>query len=310
MASYYSDPDVGGTGATYTDDRDPQTGLADYGYVTRLVPMLASVVAIATWVKNKAVEVAGYAASALNAPGTLSTSTTSLTIGTGSKSLTIQTGKALAKGQTVVIANTASPGDQMLGYITDYNSSTGVLQVEVQSVQGSGTASAWTVSLAATSAGGVPTNRTIGTSGLASGGGDLSANRTIDVPIASASDLRGKTNNTKAPTAKSLSDAVAWVSLTDQASVALNLNSGVNFELLIGGNRALSTPTNATAGQSGFIEVTQNGTGGWDLTPSAAYTVAGGSLNLNKSPGGVTLLGYVVKVGGVSPVIRLWSVRF
>lgn len=310
MAEYFSDPAVGGTGATYTDDRDPQTGLADYGYVTRLIPMFASIIAIANWVKARATEIAGYAASALNAPGTLSTSTTSLTIGTGSRTLTIQTGKALAKGQTVVIANTASPGNQMLGYITDYNSTTGVLQVEVQSVQGSGTASTWTVSLAATSAGGVPTNRTVSAGGIATGGGDLSANRTITVTAAAAADVRTKSDNSKALTAKAVADAAAWVALTDQANVAVDLNSGINFTLLIGGNRNLSAPTNATAGQSGFIEVTQDGTGGRTLTPNAAYSVAGGSLNLNAAPGGVTLLGYVVKVGGGSPVIRLWSVRF
>lgn len=91
------------------------------------------------------------AATAVNAPGTNATSSTSLTIGTGAKSLTIQTGKDMVVGMTVKIANTASPTNWMAGDITAYNSGTGALDVTINVVNGSGTVSTWTVSLSAPS---------------------------------------------------------------------------------------------------------------------------------------------------------------
>lgn len=94
-----------------------------------------------------AVSAAASATTAVNAPGTSATSTTSLTIGTGSQSLTVQTGKSFAVGQAVIIAYTTSPGNYMLGYITSYTSGTGALVVTVTTTSGSGTQSAWTVSL-------------------------------------------------------------------------------------------------------------------------------------------------------------------
>lgn len=82
------------------------------------------------------------------------TSTTSLTIGTGSKSLTLaQTGKLYSVGQTVVIARTAAPTNQMTGVITAFTSATGAMTVDVSGTAGSGTYTDWTISL--TSAGGV-----------------------------------------------------------------------------------------------------------------------------------------------------------
>lgn len=48
--------------------------------------------------------------------------------------------------------------------------------------------------------GAVPTARTISAAGLATGGGDLAANRTITVPKASAADVAAGTDDTKAVT--------------------------------------------------------------------------------------------------------------
>ena len=149
MAEVYFDPAVGGDGSTVSDDSDPTTGLDGGGHVTRFVPALAQVVAVADNTVAKATEAAASAASALNAPGTNATSTTSLTIGTGTKTLTIQTGKAYVAGQTLVIASTASPSNQMTGIVDSYTSGSGSLVVVVPSgaTSGSGTFSAWTVSM-------------------------------------------------------------------------------------------------------------------------------------------------------------------
>lgn len=147
MASVTFSAAVGGDGSTVTDDTNASTGLDNYGYVTRFVPALGQFVAVAANTVAQATAAAASAASALNAPGTNATSTTSLTIGTGNQVLTIQTGKAYVVGQTLVIASTASPANQMTGIVTAYNSGTGALTVNVSQIAGSGTFAAWTVSM-------------------------------------------------------------------------------------------------------------------------------------------------------------------
>lgn len=142
---------MGASGRTYRDD-DGEHGMDGGGHAQWLLPMLSDGVIVAGYAKAQADVAAASAASALNAPGTNATSTTSLTIGTGSKSLTIQTGKALVAGQTVVIASTAEPTSRMIGVVTAYDSGTGALQVSVQQAEGSGSASSWNVALNAQAA--------------------------------------------------------------------------------------------------------------------------------------------------------------
>jgi len=96
---------------------------------------------------SKAAAAAASAASAASAPGTSATSVTSLTIGTGSKTLTIDTGKSLVVGMSVKVAYTTTPTNWMFGDVTAYNSGSGSLTVNVTLTNGSGTQSAWTVSL-------------------------------------------------------------------------------------------------------------------------------------------------------------------
>jgi hypothetical protein len=107
------------------------------------VPCFTQQVAIANYVVNTALTVLGGAT-------TNSTSTTSLAIGTGSKSLTlVESGKAYIVGQYVVIASTASPSNNMVGQITSFSGTS--LVVNVITINGSGTISAWSISV--TSAG-------------------------------------------------------------------------------------------------------------------------------------------------------------
>lgn len=149
MASVTFPVGVGGDGSTVTDDANVTTGLANGGHRTRFVPALSQVVAVAQNTVTKATEAAASALSAVNAPGTSATSTSSLTIGTGSKTLTIQTGKAFSVGQFVVVANTSTPTNYMFGQITAHDSITGSLTVNATETGGTGTFSAWTVSLSA-----------------------------------------------------------------------------------------------------------------------------------------------------------------
>ena len=49
--------------------------------------------------------------------------------------------------------------------------------------------------------------------------------------------------------------------LTDGATITPDFSVANNFSVTLGGNRTLANPTNITAGQSGVIFVTQDGTG-------------------------------------------------
>lgn len=88
-------------------------------------------------------------AAAMNLNSTNSVSTTPLLVEVASKSLTVEAAKSYVPGQTVKIAYTADPTKWMLGDVMSYNVSTGAMVVNVQYRQGSGTYSAWTISLAA-----------------------------------------------------------------------------------------------------------------------------------------------------------------
>lgn len=145
------------------------------------------------------------AASAASAPGTNASSTTSLAVGTGSKSLTIETGKLYSLGQTVIIANTATPTNQMSGVITAFNSGTGALTVNVTAIGGSGTFTAWTISLS-------------GVQGAAgsSGGGATETTSAVDITLTSSSNQIQVVTMTASGKNIILPDATT---LTAQASV-------------------------------------------------------------------------------------------
>jgi hypothetical protein len=86
---------------------------------------------------------------------TTGTSTTSITVGTGTKALTTQAGKAWAVGSFVYLASAASTANLMVGQVTAYNATTGVLSVTVTSTRGSGTFAAWVIGLSAPDLAGV-----------------------------------------------------------------------------------------------------------------------------------------------------------
>lgn len=78
----------------------------------------------------------------------VATSTTSLLIGTGTKTLTVETGKGLVPGMNVFLAYTVSPTVyNMTGQILTYDPLTGVLQVSISAVTGTGTFASWSVGL-------------------------------------------------------------------------------------------------------------------------------------------------------------------
>lgn len=88
------------------------------------------------------------AITALSAPGTSATSTTTVEIGVGVKSFFVQTGKDFVPGMIMVAADDADPtNNRMIGGITSYNTGSGQLDIDIDNFDGSGTKSAWTISI-------------------------------------------------------------------------------------------------------------------------------------------------------------------
>ena len=98
--------------------------------------------------------------------------------------------------------------------------------------------------------------------------------------------------------------AQAFTTLTDAATIAVDLNTGVNFKVTLGGNRTLGAPTNAKEGQSGVIQVIQDGTGSRTLAYNAAWSFGNaGAPTLSTTAGKIDLISYVV-LSTSGPVIR------
>jgi len=86
----------------------------------------------------------------------------------------------------------------------------------------------------------------------------------------------------------------AVTALTDAATIAVDLSLSNNFSVQLGGNRTLGDPTNVTAGQSGVIVVTQDGTGSRTLAYAGTkYKFAGAVAPVLTTTGGaVDVLAY------------------
>lgn len=88
------------------------------------------------------------ALTAVNSAATNATSTTTMSLSNGVKTFTIQAGKEFSVGQSVVIASTQTPTNQMFGVIASHNKSTGAMTVSVIATEGiAGDYSDWTISV-------------------------------------------------------------------------------------------------------------------------------------------------------------------
>lgn len=86
------------------------------------------------------------------------------------------------------------------------------------------------------------------------------------------------------------------VALTDASSIATDLSLGNNFSVTLGGNRTLANPTNTTAGQSGVIVITQDGTGSRTLAYGSNWKFPTGTApTLTTTAAAVDVLCYYVE---------------
>ena len=99
------------------------------------------------------------------------------------------------------------------------------------------------------------------------------------------------------------------VTLTDATSIALDLSSGTNFLVTLGGNRTLQNPTNTALGQTGQIYVIQDGTGSRTLAFGDSFKFIGGTApTMSTSINSVDLLVYNVR--GVSAIDTVFVSSF
>lgn len=138
-----------------------------------------------TWFNNTFQTEFNAAIAAFNFNSTTDSSATSNTIGTGAKTFTVSAGKSFIPGMFLVIADTAAPStNNMFCQVTSYSGTS--LVVNVISVIGSGTKTAWTISQSA--AGGASGNAVAGLLGNSFGGAQNVARATV-ASSASTSDI-------------------------------------------------------------------------------------------------------------------------
>lgn len=84
--------------------------------------------------------------------------------------------------------------------------------------------------------------------------------------------------------------------LTDAATITPDFAVANNFSLTLGGNRTLANPTNQTAGQSGVIVITQDGTGSRTLAYGSNWKFPSGTApTLTTTAAAVDVLVYQVE---------------
>lgn len=93
-----------------------------------------------------------------------------------------------------------------------------------------------------------------------------------------------------------IGDAEAFVTLTDGATITPDFSEGNNFEVTLGGNRALANPSNPSIGQSGVIVMIQDGTGSRTLSFGSYYHFVGGiDPTLTTDADAVDVISYFVR---------------
>jgi hypothetical protein len=102
-------------------------------------------------------------------------------------------------------------------------------------------------------------------------------------------------------TGKALSTDKVWsaadlVTLTDAATIAVDMSTLIHATVTLAGGRTLGNPTNTKNGQAGVIYVVQDGTGGRTLAYAGNYKFEGGTAPvLSTGAGKVDRLNYIVR---------------
>jgi hypothetical protein len=91
----------------------------------------------------------------------------------------------------------------------------------------------------------------------------------------------------------------AITALTDGATITPDFAVANNFSVTLGGNRTLANPSNLTAGQSGSIFISQDGTGSRTLAYGSQYDFIGGTApTLSTAASSVDRIDYIARTTG------------
>lgn len=80
------------------------------------------------------------------------------------------------------------------------------------------------------------------------------------------------------------------VTLTDAATIAIDVSLGVNFQVTLGGNRTLGNPTNATATKEVWLAVKQDATGGRTLAFGSDWIATDATTTVNSAANAVSII--------------------
>lgn len=119
--------------------------------------------------------------------------------------------------------------------------------------------------------GGVSATRQVASGGLVSGGGDLSADRTLSVAKASAAEISAGTEDGKAVTPKGLFDAADPLAITYASTITPDFAARLAREVTLTGNVTVAAPTGGKKGGTYVLTVKQDGTGNRTASWNAAF---------------------------------------
>ena len=125
-------------------------------------------------------------------------------------------------------------------------------------------------------------------------GGNLDVNGNQIVSVSNG-DISIQPNGTGTVEVKRASSALN--TLTDAATIAVDLSLANNHTVTLAGNRTLGNPTNAEPGQTGSIFIVQDGNGGRTLTPAANWHFAKGGAHptFSTAADAVDRIDYIVR---------------
>jgi hypothetical protein len=201
-------------------------------------------------------------------------------------------GKVSNSATTATNANTASA---IVARDVSGNFSAGTITAAL-----SGTASTATALATARNIQGVAFNGTANITVVTAGSGiSVTGTAVANTGVLSVNGSTGAITNvavTNAAQSFTAAQRGTITALTDGATITADFAVANNFSVTLGGNRTLANPSNLTAGQSGTIVITQDGTGSRTLAYGSNWKFPGGTApTLTTTASAVDVIAYYVE---------------